>query len=205
MLGAAGAVAAVLGAFAAGSLASDAGLFSPAVFFWGAFLGRAAAAVVFVAVFFARVVFLGLASSSFCAKWGSRSRCRGCEERDRELTKSLSESTLNAKSLSSSLLIVRSVVAKSGKNTTNTNTAKKEKTQQKRKKKKKTLQMRLTNANTERAMLLSGTQHRRETGGNGQPQMPERDETLPRDREREGGSLSFINRQSWQQHSCHAG
>ena len=71
MLGAAGAVAAVLGAFAAGSLASDAGLFSPAVLFCGAFLGRAAAAVVFVAVFFARVVFLGLASSSFCAKWGS--------------------------------------------------------------------------------------------------------------------------------------
>lgn len=70
MLGAAGVVTAVRGAFAAGSFASDAGLFSPATaFFCGAFLGRAAAVVVFVAVFFARDVFLGLASSSFCVIW----------------------------------------------------------------------------------------------------------------------------------------
>lgn len=67
MLGAGGVVTAVLAVFAAGSFVSEAGLFSPVVFFCGAFLGRAAAAV-FVAVFLARDVFLGFASSSFCVQ-----------------------------------------------------------------------------------------------------------------------------------------
>ena len=161
MLGAAGAVAAVLGAFAAGSLASDAGLFSPAVLFCGAFLGRAAAAVVFVAVFFARVVFLGLASSSFCAKWGS--------EADAEDVKrgigNTHEVALRVDAQCKVTIIVAAHCAVSRrevwKKTQQTRTQQKgENTTEE----KKTLQMRLTNANTERAMLLSGTQHRRDTG-----------------------------------------
>ena len=135
MLGAAGAVAAVLGAFAAGSLASDAGLFSPAVLFCGAFLGRAAAAVVFVAVFFARVVFLGLASSSFCAKWGS--------EADAEDVKrgigNTHEVALRVDAQCKVTIIVAAHCAVSRrevwrKNTTNTNTAKRRKHSRRKKK-----------------------------------------------------------------------
>lgn len=183
MLGAAGAVAAVLGAFAAGSLASDAGLFSPAVLFCGAFLGRAAAAVVFVAVFFARVVFLGLASSSFCAKWGS--------EADAEDVKrgigNTHEVALRVDAQCKVTIIVAAHCAVSRREVwrKNTQQKKKEKTQQKKKNPADAIDKCVNRKSN--AALWYTTQKRYR--GNGQPQMPERERLDPAkgQRERENG------------------